>query len=86
MDGLLLKAVELSALRETELAPLLEALPTLDLSSYEHVSLHAPSALVTLSETELCAKLRALDGRYPVVVHPDIIQHWALWESLGSTV
>ncbi len=86
MEGLPLKALELSALREHELDPLLQALHSLELDGYEHVSLHAPSALVSLSEAALCIKLKELGGHYPIVVHPDIIIDWALWSSLGATV
>lgn len=40
------KAVELSALREDELMPLLEALPGLDLRKYSYRSFHAPSIVM----------------------------------------
>ena len=35
--------VELSALRVSELAPLVQAIPDLDLSEFTFVSIHAPS-------------------------------------------
>jgi hypothetical protein len=47
-----LRAIELSALRDHELRPLLSSLGQLDLSHFEYVSLHAPSKLTTLSEKE----------------------------------
>ena len=38
------EAIELSALRETELPNLIEALDTLNLQRYQHISIHAPRA------------------------------------------
>ena len=38
-----LRTIELSALRQNELIPLLNALPDLDLSGFKYVSIHAPS-------------------------------------------
>ena len=38
-----LDVIELSALRIGELAPLLRALPTIDLAAFQFVSIHAPS-------------------------------------------
>jgi hypothetical protein len=58
--------------------------PQLPLGKYRHVSLHAPSKLVTLTEVELCLKLRELE--FPIVVHPDVIEDWNLWQDLGSKV
>lgn len=81
-----LPAVELSALRDDELDPLLDALPRLKLDGYQHVSLHAPSRLRNLTEAELCQKLLTLHGRYPIVVHPDIINDWESWANLGEVV
>ena len=42
-------AVELSSLRDHEVAPLMQALPQLDLARYSYVSVHVPSALVYLT-------------------------------------
>src|SRR3954453_11059523 len=50
-------AIELSALREVELEPLLELLDQLDLQCFEYISFHAPSKREFLSETYLVAKL-----------------------------
>lgn len=80
-------AVELSALREDEIDPLIEALPTLDLSSFEFVSIHAPSKRVKLSERELIEKLESIEDYVQgIVVHPDIIEDVSLWQSLGEKV
>jgi hypothetical protein len=48
-----LQALELSALRQDELVPLLDALVALDLSEFEYVSIHAPSQFVPDCETFL---------------------------------
>jgi hypothetical protein len=77
-------AVELSALRENELAPLIAAIPSLDLAQFSYVSLHAPSKLKTLSERELLDALRQIPKEWPVVVHPDLIQNIGEWRQLGS--
>lgn len=86
MEGIPLDAVELSALREDELTPLLQALESLDLTRFSHVSLHAPSRLRDYTEQRLCEALAALDGKYPVVVHPDIIHDFSLWARLGGVL
>lgn len=74
-------AVKLSALRESELPELLNALEDLDLTAYEHISLHAPSKLDKISEQKLVSLLQPLP--YPVVVHPDIIKTSEHWKILG---
>jgi hypothetical protein len=83
------KAVELSALREEELEPLLEFLDGAqdELSCFEYISVHAPSRRCRLSEVELVEKLRKVADRgWPIIVHPDVIEHFSLWEALGPTV
>jgi len=47
------EAVELSALRDRELMPLIDAIETLDLRGFTHISLHAPSSLRTMTEQDL---------------------------------
>jgi hypothetical protein len=86
MEGIPLDAVELSALREDELHPLLDALASLELARFSHVSLHAPSRLDTVTEQHLCKALADLDGKYPIVVHPDIIHDFSLWVPLGRSL
>ncbi|MGD2114762.1 MAG: hypothetical protein PVG07_06910 [Acidobacteriota bacterium] len=84
------RAVELSALREPELAPLLASLPELEgggaLHGYDHVSLHAPSAMDPSREPAHAAAIaRALGPRgVPCVVHPDAIETPLAWEPLGA--
>lgn len=82
-------AVELSALREDELDPLLDSLDHLegDLKPFDYISLHAPSKRVRFSEAEFVEKLRTVADRgWAIVVHPDVIEDFALWRTLGSAV
>lgn len=81
------RAIELSALREHELDHLMVALDRLDLSGFDHISVHAPSRLERLGEAELVAALRpAFDRGYPVVVHPNIVATPDLWRPFGGLV
>jgi hypothetical protein len=79
------KVVELSALREQELVPLLNQLPMLDLSKYDSVIFHAPSKLEKITECELVKMLNpVIMRRWPIVVHPVIIQKPELWSDFGE--
>jgi hypothetical protein len=78
------RAVELSALRLGELGPLLAALPALDLSAFDYVSVHAPSRFTPEEEGPLAEALQAfVPLGYPVVLHPDTIHDFAPWRPLG---
>lgn len=77
------RAVELSALRDHELRPLVDAAPTLDLGGFDYVSVHAPSKLGTLGEREAFELLAALPPAWPIVAHPELLQTPALWRTLG---
>ncbi|HEX2253014.1 MAG TPA: hypothetical protein VHQ65_07090 [Thermoanaerobaculia bacterium] len=77
-------AVELSALRGAELAPLLAALDDLDLARFEHVSVHAPGRFPAREEGDLVARFVPVAERgWPIVVHPDAIHEPARWAPLG---
>ncbi|MCE9555399.1 MAG: hypothetical protein K8T91_18775 [Planctomycetes bacterium] len=81
-------ALELSALREDELAPLLHALAKLDLSKFAYVSFHAPSQREHYSEKEL-VKLLTKVATYisSIIIHPDIIENPDTWKPIeGSLV
>ena len=79
------QAVELSALRDTELVPLLEALDDLDLSFATYCSFHAPSRFETLSEQAVAELLRTLlPRRWPIIVHPDALVDRAVWHEFGE--
>lgn len=78
------KAIELSALRQTELFPLLDALSTLELSSFDYVSIHAPSQFDDTWEGIGFIRLYEEKKRgWPIVLHPDAIYDHSLWRSLG---
>lgn len=78
------QAIELSALREHELIPLIEALPELDLGRFSYISFHAPSRLSS-SEAEIVERLSQLPAWIEaIVVHPDLIQDFASWRALGN--
>jgi hypothetical protein len=81
-----LRAVELSALRIQEVTPLLEALQTLDLSSYSYISFHAPSSYAEHEEKALVSVLRNLPNDWPIIVHPDAIYDFSLWANFGRQV
>lgn len=79
------QAVELSALRESELMPLMAALPDLDLRRFRYVSVHLPSHLADTSEGEVVAALGPCrERKIPVVLHPDVIRDVSLWRSFGD--
>jgi hypothetical protein len=78
-------AVELSALRQDELAPLVAELDDLDLSRFQYISFHAPSAMEQSFERtalELLAQVAA--RKWPIIVHPDAMHIPANWASLGD--
>ena len=79
-----LNVVELSALRFSELQPLLSALPNLDLTSFKFISIHAPSRFEGSVEEALVRELTRHAMDLPVVVHPDVIFNPSIWLPLGS--
>ncbi|MBK5291132.1 MAG: hypothetical protein JJE04_05460 [Acidobacteriia bacterium] len=77
-------AVELSALRQPELFPLLESLNSLDLTGFEYVSIHAPSQFEPAWEEMVWDRLREESWRsWPIVVHPDALFDFSRWRELG---
>jgi hypothetical protein len=82
-----LHVIELSALRQNELVPLLNTIPRLDLADFHYISVHAPSSFDPEWETTLCDRLQDEAGRgWPIVVHPDAINDFGLWRELGEAV
>lgn len=76
--------IELSAIRKTELIPLLHSLDELDLSKFSYVSIHAPSTFSPQDEGWIFEELYAVRDRgWPVIVHPDTLHNLALWKQLG---
>jgi hypothetical protein len=81
------QALELSALRQGELIPLLRAIPSLDLASFQYVSIHAPSQFDSHREAALSEQLaREVTRGWPIVLHPDAIRDFGMWRELGSAI
>jgi hypothetical protein len=82
-----IEAVELSALREVEVGPLMDAVPDLDLSTFRYVSVHAPSKLGALTDRDVVRVLRpAIDRKWSIVIHPDAVTDFGAWRELGHLV
>lgn len=87
LSGKKVNAVELSALRQDELAPLVDQLDQLDLSRFQYVSFHAPSAMEKSYEATALELLQRVAKReWPIVVHPDAMHTPAKWASLGNSL
>jgi len=85
--GMPTSAIELSALRDHELAELVDTLDELDLREFSYISVHAPSRFVDLSEADIVALLRPVFERHwPVVLHPDAIIDFSIWQQFGNLV
>ncbi|WP_434046066.1 MULTISPECIES: hypothetical protein [Sorangium] len=85
LEGSSATAVELSALRISELRPLLRRLGSLDLSRYRYVSFHAPSRFDAAEEravADAMAEVAALG--WLVVLHPDTLHDLGAWRQLGG--
>lgn len=78
-------AVELSALRQDELIPLIRELQHLDLRGFRYIAFHAPSLLDRSFEP---VAINALDEvarrQWPIIVHPDAIHEFSRWEHFGA--
>lgn len=84
IGGIETHAIELSALREEEFVPLIYELPRLDLSRFEHVSIHLPSSFKKLDEEQVVDTLMQLSGcDFTFVIHPDAISQYEIWHRLG---
>jgi hypothetical protein len=78
-------AVELSALRQDELAPLADELGQLDLSRFKYISFHAPSAMEQSYEPTALKLLKEVAARnWPIIVHPDAMHTPSAWACLGD--
>jgi sugar phosphate isomerase/epimerase len=76
-------AVELSALRQNELGPLIGAVGRLDLTQFQHISVHVPSSTTPEFEETLLAMLSTLPADWLLVTHPNVISMWNEWRALG---
>jgi|LakMenEpi03Aug12_release.lakeMendotaPanAssembly.Ray.scaffolds.fasta_scaffold346793_4 hypothetical protein len=83
------QAIELSALREAELDPLLRALDRIDgmVAGLESVAVHVPSRFEEVTESKVVQQLHSIAERHWLaIVHPDIIQTPKLWNALGAAL
>ena len=85
LRGTTANAVELSALRQNELPTLAHLLNDLDLRQFDHISVHAPSALEPAYEDIALHLLAAVQQRnWPIIVHPDAMHRMAEWNRFGE--
>ena len=78
-------ALELSALRQEELAPLVEQLDHLDLEQFAYISFHAPSSIEPASEAVVLRLLEPVARRgWPIIAHPDAMHAPEEWARLGD--
>lgn len=87
LDGITVKAIELSALRIHELPWLLEFVSRSDLTRFSHISVHAPTDFKGDQEASVVEQLTCFNARgWPVIAHPDVIRDFSLWKQLGSSL
>lgn len=85
LAGKNVSAVELSALRQDELASLVERLDRLDLRQFGYISFHAPSSMERAFETIALGLLEQVARRgWPIIVHPDAVHSLREWTRLGD--
>lgn len=78
-------AVELSALRLSELNPLVNALPAIGLADFEVVSFHAPSRFDSDQESFVLSMIqKVVELNIPTVIHPDCVHSVECWRLLGG--
>jgi hypothetical protein len=79
-----LKAIELSALRRSELPLLLQAFSSLDLQQFDYIALHAPSSFSREEEPKIVRLLEQFPRSWNIILHPDTIHDHALWLQFGQ--
>src|SRR5262249_35490907 len=85
LAGKNVSAVELSALRQDELQPLVEQIDHLDLTPFQYISFHAPSAMDPSFEPQALKLLQQVASRnWLIIVHPDTMQTPSEWAHLGN--
>jgi hypothetical protein len=78
-------AVELSALRQDELVPLVEQLDNLDLQEFEYIAFHAPSLMAREFEPIAISVLEQVARRqWPIIVHPNAMHRQVEWARFGD--
>ncbi|HWO32310.1 MAG TPA: TIM barrel protein [Candidatus Acidoferrum sp.] len=87
LSGKNVNAVELSALRQAELEPLVNQLGQLDLSRFQYISFHAPSQIDQSDEQAALELLKQVAARnWPIIVHPDAMHTPSAWACLGDSL
>jgi hypothetical protein len=85
LDRQHVRAVELSALRQNELVPLIEELDRLDLTQFRYIAFHAPSTMDPEFEPVAIAALEQVAQRqWPIILHPDAMHTPASWGRFGD--
>ena len=81
------RAVELSALRLSEMESLVGDIQHLDLAGFSFISFHAPSRFEPADEPSVfeCLKSVTQNG-IPVVVHPDTMYSDEKWRAFGGLI
>jgi len=80
-----LHVIELSALRQNELQPVVEMLDNLDLTPFDYISFHAPSSIEPAFEAIALELLDRIHARgWPIVVHPDAMHTVQEWNRFGE--
>ena len=87
LDLVSIDAVELSALRTSELQPIIEFATGADLSRFRYVAVHAPAEFLRQEEAGIVGGLlRVAERGFPIVLHPDAIQNIQLWREFGTSL
>jgi hypothetical protein len=87
LESVNVQAIELSALRQGELDPLLSVVKSAELSRFQFISVHAPSVIEEREEARTVEKLKQFAHRkWPIVVHPDTIHDSSPWRELGPWI
>jgi len=81
-----IKSIELSALRQHELQPLINSLDNLDLSQFSYISVHAPGKIKSRSAERSNVKLlkKVQAKNWPIIMHPDSIYDNKAWADFGN--
>jgi hypothetical protein len=80
-------AIEVSALRLSELDEVIEASPFAEECRFRHRSFHAPSRFAVEDEPVVINRLLALRNRgWRIVVHPDTLHTPQRWRALGNAL
>lgn len=77
--------VELSALRLSELRPLIDALDALDMTAFDYVAVHAPSEFPDSEEQRVAECLETVRQKgWSLILHAEAIRDYSLWRSFGG--